>query len=448
MSAGLPAIELHEISKRYPATVDRQRRFRISWRRSDNPVTVDDIADEDEELEDEIEDDLADEPLPEHDTDIWALRDLSLEIQAGERVGIVGRAGCGKTTLTRLLTRVVMPTEGRILIRGHVNPLLRTVTGLMWPHSSARANVVHVARFLGVPAELAEARVPDILAFAAIESKAGGKISRLSPGELQRLGYAIGLHLDPDILVADEVIAVGDPGFQRQCIDFVRRRAEDGMTMVFASHDLETVRQLCDRAILLDEGQVAGRGGVDEVADLYQAVLAKEARDRRVAIGTRSGPAGPPGPRGPIESSAIFGPDGQPVNVLEANEAGIIEVRLRVPTSDRMILRCIVSLVGHESMVRVTQPTTFETHEPGLYVFSAPLPPGALWEDFYRANLSVFDYDSGNAESIGQVPDAFQIEVFGVAATTPSSGIRTRGPKRNLELAWDVVKASEENGTS
>ncbi len=198
----------------------------------------------------------------------WALRDVSFDVRHGETVGVIGRNGSGKSTLLRLIARTMRPTEGRVVISGRVMPLLELGAGFH-PELSGSDNVYLASSLLGVPRSLVKERYRDIVEFAELEHFMDTPIKHYSSGMYLRLGFAIAVHLNFDILLVDEVLAVGDAEFQQKCMDRIREVRDAGATILLVSHSPELVATLCDRAVWLDSGEVKGFGPADEVVAAY-----------------------------------------------------------------------------------------------------------------------------------------------------------------------------------
>lgn len=198
----------------------------------------------------------------------WSLRDVSFQLERGEVLGIIGRNGAGKSTMLKLLSRITMPTEGSIRMRGKVASLLEVGTGFH-PELTGRENVYLNGAILGMRKAEINKRINDIIAFSGIEHHIDTPIKRYSSGMKVRLGFSVAAHLDPDILIVDEVLAVGDAEFQRKCIDIMRSVAESGRTILFVSHNMSSVQTLCSRIIWLEKGRVIMDGPTEEVARAY-----------------------------------------------------------------------------------------------------------------------------------------------------------------------------------
>jgi lipopolysaccharide transport system ATP-binding protein len=200
--------------------------------------------------------------------DFWALRDVSLQIKQGEVVGIIGRNGAGKSTLLKLLSRITVPTEGRIRIDGRVASLLEVGTGF---HSelTGRENIFLNGAILGMSRAEIIRKFDEIVAFSEIEEFLDTPVKRYSTGMFVRLAFAVAAHLDPEILIVDEVLAVGDSGFQKKCLGKMESFAQSGRTVLFVSHNMEAVRSLCQRGVWLKEGRVHEDGEAAEIVEAY-----------------------------------------------------------------------------------------------------------------------------------------------------------------------------------
>ncbi len=209
-------------------------------------------------------------PVAATDT-FWALRDVSFTVSEGQAVGIIGRNGAGKSTLLKILSRITEPTCGCVRLRGRVASLLEVGTGFH-PELSGRENIYLNGAILGLRRSEITRRFDDIVAFAGTERFLDTPVKRYSSGMYVRLAFAVAAHLESEILVVDEVLAVGDAAFQQKCLGKMSAVAKSGRTVLFVSHNLAAVRRLCDRGLLLDEGRVLHQGPVHEVVERYHQI--------------------------------------------------------------------------------------------------------------------------------------------------------------------------------
>jgi ABC-type polysaccharide/polyol phosphate transport system ATPase subunit len=207
--------------------------------------------------------------------DVWALRDVSFEVEPGSAVGLVGRNGSGKTTLLRLVAGIMKPTSGRVAVGGRVGSLLELGAGFH-PDFTGRENVFLNGAILGLKRDYIRRQLDEIVAFAGLEEFVDLPVRTYSSGMYMRLGFAIAAHLESDVLLLDEVFAVGDEAFQRKCFGKIFEFKQRGGTIVFVSHDAASVERLCERAVLLREGAVDFDGSTRDAIMRYHALLADE----------------------------------------------------------------------------------------------------------------------------------------------------------------------------
>jgi lipopolysaccharide transport system ATP-binding protein len=210
--------------------------------------------------------------------EFWALQDVSFELKQGEVLGIIGRNGAGKSTLLKILSRITEPTRGRVILRGRVACLLEVGTGFH-PELTGRENIFLNGAILGMTREEIKTKFDEIVAFAEVERFLDTPVKRYSSGMYVRLAFAVAAHLEPEILIVDEVLAVGDADFQKKCLGKMSHVARDGRTVIFVSHNLNAVERLCQRVLWLDAGQLLGV--FDDVRDAV-AVYSKSATQRDV----------------------------------------------------------------------------------------------------------------------------------------------------------------------
>jgi lipopolysaccharide transport system ATP-binding protein len=228
-------------------------------------------------------------PLKNSVENFWALKNVSFNVKHGEVVGIIGRNGAGKSTLLKILSRITEPTEGRIRITGRVASLLEVGTGFH-PELTGRENIYLNGAILGMSRAETKTKFDEIVAFAGVDKFLDTPVKRYSSGMYVRLAFAVAAHLEPEILIVDEVLAVGDAEFQKKCLGKMRDVATGGRTVLFVSHSMQAVSVLCNRALFLHGGSIAYAGGVIETIDAYLSTVSKtmgidELPDRRPGTG-------------------------------------------------------------------------------------------------------------------------------------------------------------------
>ena len=256
-------------------------------------------------------------------TDVWALRDVDLRIHSGESVGLVGRNGSGKTTLLKLVTGIIKPTSGSVEVGGRVGSLLELGAGFH-PDFSGRENVFLNGSILGLKRDAIRRHMDEIVAFAELEKFIDLPVRTYSSGMAMRLGFAVAAHLEADVLLLDEVFAVGDEAFQRKCFGKIFQFKQRGGTIVFVSHDAAAVERLCERAVLLRGGQVEFDGPTHEAIVRYHRQLAAESDPDERGAGLREWGTG----EARIAELEVLGPEGSPRLQFAAREPLTLRLRL------------------------------------------------------------------------------------------------------------------------
>jgi ABC-type polysaccharide/polyol phosphate transport system ATPase subunit len=375
----------------------------------------------DDELEDE--ESAADEerwlqPAEENlgpNGEIWALRDVSFEIEDGATVGIIGANGAGKSTLLRILARITPPTEGRVAIRGRVAPLFALATAYMEAESTGRENVFLLAELFGIPRHVAARCVDTVLEFAGIGALADTPLKKYSEGLARRLAYSTVLNLDADVLLVDEMLSAGDRGFRGQCVRRIEEATDGGLSLVFASHDMEAIHRFCREAVWLEGGRVIERGEAGAVIERYEGQTGRHSAHDRASGGLESAPPDGVGAERASEyaevvSAGAFTMDGERAPALSTREDGVLEIELMVLRGG-VELRCVVLLAAKDGRrVRFAQPTSFQA-ERGRCTVSVHVPAGLLSDGEYRARVGAKVNAGGERSSILQV-DAFTLDVY------------------------------------
>ena len=260
-------------------------------------------------------------------TDVWALHDVSLRVGKGEAVGLIGRNGSGKTTLLRLVAGIIKPTAGTVRTEGRVGSLLELGAGFH-PDFTGRENVFLNGAIQGLRRRDIAERFDEIVAFAELEHAIDRPVRTYSSGMTMRLGFAIAAFLDADVLLLDELFAVGDEAFQRKCFGRIFRFKEEGGTIVFVSHDASAVERLCERSVLLDAGRVAFDGPTREAVTRYRRALSDDASPAELGAGLREWGSG----EATIASAALVGQEG--ADRLQFLSGEPFSLRVGIATSD------------------------------------------------------------------------------------------------------------------
>src|SRR6266851_1767232 len=242
--------------------------------------------------------------------EFWALKDVSFEVQQGEVLGIIGRNGAGKSTLLKILSRITEPTSGRVTLRGRVASLLEVGTGFH-PELSGRENIYLNGAILGMRRAEMRKKFDEIGAFAEVDRFLDTPVKRYSSGMYVRLAFAVAAHLEPEILIVDEVLAVGDMAFQRKCMGRMREVGRSGCTVLFVSHNMPAVESLCTRAILLDGGCLVAEGGVAELVAEYRRRVMGPSENAGAGLADRNDPGRK---QRVFRSLTLLNEDGEPTN--------------------------------------------------------------------------------------------------------------------------------------
>jgi ABC-type polysaccharide/polyol phosphate transport system ATPase subunit len=200
--------------------------------------------------------------------EFWALQDISFEVRCGEALGIIGRNGAGKSTALKILSRVMKPTKGRMVVHGRLCALIEVTAGFH-PDLTGRENIFLNGTILGMSKREIEGKLDQIVAFSGLEEFIDTPVKRYSSGMYARLGFSVAAHVDPEVLIVDEILSVGDFAFQQRCTDRMRSVIKGGATVLFVSHNLKAVTELCHRAMLLERGKIVTIGSMDSVVQHY-----------------------------------------------------------------------------------------------------------------------------------------------------------------------------------
>jgi len=333
--------------------------------------------------------------------EFWALKDVSFEVETGEVIGIIGRNGAGKSTLLKILSRITEPTEGRVRISGRVTSLLEVGTGFH-PDLTGRENIFVNGAILGMSRAEIKKRFDEIVAFAEVERFLDMPVKRYSSGMYVRLAFAVAAHLEPEILIIDEVLAVGDVVFQKKCIGKMQSVARGGRTVLFVSHNLQTITGLTERAVLLQWGQVAAIGPSAEVVERYLATqISGAAVYQKKASGVRP------------EITRVQLHTSEPGNLQRFGRPMTLDIEITTPEAvpNANVSFCIMTS-GHQSVVHVLN---LDSEVPmlrsaGRHTLSCRFPNLRLYPGHYHLN---FYFGASEPRRIFESPE--QICPFEVA---------------------------------
>jgi lipopolysaccharide transport system ATP-binding protein len=320
----------------------------------------------------------------EDQTSFWALRDISFEVKHGEVLGLIGRNGAGKSTLLKVLSRITEPSTGEAEIRGRVGSLLEVGTGFH-PELTGRENVYLNGSILGMDRAYIDQRFEEIVSFSGVERFIDTPVKRYSSGMYLRLAFAVAAHLEPEVLVVDEVLAVGDAEFQRKCIGKMSDVAKEGRTVLFVSHNMPALTRLCTRAVLLQDGRLIADGPVGDVVAQYLGAGEEGGGARTWAMEEAPG----------TDAVRLLG-----VELSSEGRAGIsaieatdeLELKLTYAVNrPQMRFRCAAHFYtqGIAAFVSV-EPTEMERPRPGVYESVLRIPANLLTEGEYTVNISLF----------------------------------------------------------
>jgi lipopolysaccharide transport system ATP-binding protein len=373
---------------------------------------------------------------------IWALKDVSLEIKEGEVLGVIGRNGAGKSTLLKIVSRVTAPTRGEVRIRGRVASLLEVGTGFH-PELTGRENIFLNGAILGMTVSEIKRKFDEIVYFSGVERFIDTPVKRYSSGMYVRLAFAVAAHLDSEILVVDEVLAVGDAEFQKKCQGKMQAVTKKGKTILFVSHNMAAVRSLCSRAVWLKDGGVHLQGDAVSVADAYleDSVRAESLHDVDATI--RSLPRDPDFRLESIQVSQRC----KVANVVVNGEPVVIRVRYSVVHST-FGLRVYIDLLDENQSLLIRtffddDADAVETMEPGNYVSTAVIPANLLaprsYELVVQATIHNERYCTGNGVSLALIVESST----GINRAYPNEPIRS---KLQPKIYWQTEKIEDAHG--
>jgi lipopolysaccharide transport system ATP-binding protein len=338
----------------------------------------------------------------------WALKDISFEVQPGEVMGIIGRNGAGKSTLLKILSRITSPTTGEIQLQGRVASLLEVGTGFH-PELTGRENVFLNGAILGMSRQEINSKFDEIVAFAEVEKFIDTPVKRYSSGMYVRLAFAVAAHLEPEILVVDEVLAVGDMAFQKKCLSKMEDVSGEGRTVLFVSHNMASVKRLCHSALLLHEGQVQMLGESHAVISRYYDSGQSSLSSIRFDEGAHRAITGLQ-----IRELEILNQHSEPSTLVYADQP--VQLRLGLDVSEPYPAARIGIALYREGVLisdMHTAPTSFNRSSCNQYV-TCKIPGDLLLPGFYDVHVGAHAADTGRG--LDWIPDAFSFQVLDVHA--------------------------------
>jgi homopolymeric O-antigen transport system ATP-binding protein len=347
---------------------------------------------------------------PKADDWIWALRHVNFEVQPGEVVGIIGRNGAGKSTLLKILSRITDPTEGSVHLRGRMASLIEVGTGFH-PELTGRENVYLNGAILGMKKAEIDRKFDQIVAFSEVEKFLETPVKHYSSGMYLRLAFAVAAHLDPEILVVDEVLAVGDASFQKKCLGRMNEIGRGGRTVLFVSHNLTAVEHLCDWVVVLEGGEIVFRGDPHESIETYLRLVGGRKSEARHSLDLTHAEGRPPHYKTHMQHLELFS-SGDPLRdelPLGASFEAVVSVTLPRPIDHIGLGIGFESLVGARIL---TAHTSFQPalrrpeHAPGCR-FTCAIPELPLAPGEYVLRLVLYEGDS----VIDVVADAARIKI-------------------------------------
>lgn len=366
---------------------------------------------------------------------IWALKDVSFDVQPGEIVGIIGRNGAGKSTLLKVLSRITEPTKGRVELYGRIASLLEVGTGFH-PELTGRENIFLNGAILGMARAEIEKQFDRIIAFAEIEEFIDTPVKRYSSGMYVRLAFAVAAHLEPEILVVDEVLSVGDMAFQKKCLGKMGEVARQGRTVLFVSHNMGSIARLCQTGMLLEQGRLLFCGSMMETIAKYMQGAASTSAEVSFAPDEKK--------RLQICAARLLDHSGQPSTELDRVNPFTVsidyEARARIEGAHLGIMldRIDGTPICYSADIDTAPDRIIERH-PGMHRSTVTFPGGLLNAGVYQIRLGLAKY-SGEVYDYCE-PFVFQLDDHGTFAASGAGGHQRQGILA-IPLQWNTTELS------
>jgi lipopolysaccharide transport system ATP-binding protein len=351
--------------------------------------------------------------------ELWALKDVSFQVSPGTILGIVGANGAGKSTLLKIIARVTRPTEGRVVGRGRVVSLLELGAGFN-PDFSARDNILMNAAMHGISRREVLERMDDIVDFAEIGEFLDQPLRHYSSGMYLRLAFSVAINMRPDILLADEILAVGDIAFQERCLARVAEEGRRGLTVFFVSHDLAALSRLCDRILWLDQGRLMREGEPGRVlADYEEAALRGIAKSGgsmgEVQLGRHGNVVAE------IASVRLLNAAGEAIGAAPTTEDVYVRIRVKARKPDATLRGMIDMYARDKLLFRAAQPAPVPTERRGVVDLLVKIPAHLLAETTYSVNVTVTTFHVKEAKVV--LPNALTFMAYaGEQSASPAGG--------------------------
>ena len=369
-------------------------------------------------------------------TPFWAIRDVDMDVQMGESVGIIGANGAGKSTLLKLLTRITAPSEGEFTIRGRVGSLLEVGTGFH-TELTGRENVYLNGVILGMRKKEIDRKYDEIVEFAEVEDFMETQVKHYSSGMKMRLAFSVAAHLDPDVLLVDEVLAVGDISFQRKSLDKMGSVISGGKTVLFVSHNIAAVRALCTKAVYLDKGRIVSMGDIDTVTREYMNSRSQVDAVSQIDTIKKKYDA-------QILSAIYLDEHGKPEHTFAENQP--FSIILKTYVAERL-QNAIMSLkVFNSELDVVFESNDFENdeellvmREPGIHIRQLNIPANLLSPGQYYLGVAVSRRKNmSNLHTIQKVDHVAPFEIFDSGSAMARNGVAYHGLV-HPNIVWNPV---------
>ncbi len=368
--------------------------------------------------------------------EIWALDDVSFEVAQGEVVGFIGRNGAGKSTLLKILTRITAPTRGRAEIHGRVGSILEVGTGFH-PELTGRENIYLNGAILGMRRREIVKKFPEIVEFSGIEKFIDTPVKRYSTGMYVRLAFAVAAHLDPEVLLIDEVLAVGDFEFQQRCMGRIEDISQSGRTVLFVSHDMQAIARLCDRAYQLDVGRIVRSGPGEEIVAQYLQAMSGAAAE----LSWPDLEGAPGDDLAKARTVRVVDEAGRTIDAVDVRKPVGVEIRFVVQRRGKPVFPRIKITDGRGEIAFNALDTDIrwrEPAEPGEYVSTAWIPANLLNEGLMSVDAGVASFGGAKLVNHFNLPNVLTFHVQDPGVGDSAKGLlggQLRGVVRPL-LEW------------